>query len=93
MRALMKGLTLALVVLATAPSEASAWNRGRARVFATLPAGASGPEGLEVDARGRVYVATFGFTATGPASGEGQLFVFDDDGWLLWASLQSALRT
>lgn len=83
MRALMKGLTLALIALATAPPEASAWSRGRARVFATLPAGASGPEGLEVDARGHVYVATFGFTATGPASGEGQLYVFDDGGRLL----------
>jgi sugar lactone lactonase YvrE len=83
MRALVKGLTLVLVVLATAPSDARAWDRGRARVFATLPAGSSGPEGLEVDAQGRVYVTTFGFTATGAASGEGQLFVFDDHGRLI----------
>ncbi len=75
-----KGVALALVVLAAAPRDARAWNRGRARVFATLPAGASGPEGLEVDARGRVYVATFGFTAAGPATGEGQIYVFDESG-------------
>ena len=85
MSALTKGLTLTLtlVVLATAPSPARAWNRGRARVFATLPAGASGPEGLEVDGHGMVYVTTFGFTATGAASGEGQLFVFDRRGNLI----------
>jgi sugar lactone lactonase YvrE len=83
MATLAKGLALVLVVLATATSEAAAWDRGRARVFATLPAGATGPEGLEVDARGRVYVATFGFTATGPVTGEGQLYVFDEHGRFL----------
>ncbi len=83
MRARINGLALALAVLAAVPSRANAWNRGRARVFATLPAGASGPEGLEVDAKGRVYVTTFGFTASGSASGAGQLYVFDEDGRLL----------
>jgi sugar lactone lactonase YvrE len=83
MTALVKGLALAVVVLAYAPSEVTAWDRGRARVFATLPDGSSGPEGLEVDSHGRVYVTTFGFTAAGAVSGEGQLFVFDDDGRLI----------
>jgi len=85
MSARKKGVVLGLVLVAlmAAPSQAHAWDRGRARVFATLPAGASGPEGLEVDARGRVYVTTFGFTSGGPASGAGQLYVFDDDGRLL----------
>jgi DNA-binding beta-propeller fold protein YncE len=36
-----------------------------------------------VDAAGRVYVATFGFTSSGSASGLGQLFVFDRNGALL----------
>lgn len=83
MSSIVKGIALALVVVLTAPSEARAWDRGRARVFAVLPAGASGPEGLEVDAKGRVYVATFGFTSAGPASGLGQIYVYADDGHLL----------
>lgn len=83
MSSIVKGLALALVVGVAAPSPAQAWSRGRARVFATLPAGASGPEGLEVDAKGRVYVTTFGFTSAGAASGLGQLYVYDDGGHLL----------
>jgi sugar lactone lactonase YvrE len=82
----MKQLALALAVLAVsaaAPDRASAWDRGAARIFAVLPAGASGPEGLEVDSEGRVYVTTFGFTAGGSASGLGQLYVYDADGGLL----------
>jgi sugar lactone lactonase YvrE len=52
---------------------------GPALPFATLPAGATGPEGLTVGPDGNVYVTTFGFNATGAASGNGQLYVFDDD--------------
>jgi sugar lactone lactonase YvrE len=78
----MVGVALALATLVAAP-RASAWDRGRFRLFATLPAGATGPEGLEVDARGRVYVTTFGFNASGPVTGAGQLYVYDDDGRLL----------
>jgi sugar lactone lactonase YvrE len=83
MRTLTNGLALALAVLSLAPGEARGWQRERARVFATLPAGASGPEGLEVDPSGRVYVATFGFTAAGPVTGTGQIYVYDDHGRLL----------
>jgi sugar lactone lactonase YvrE len=86
MNARKKGTALALLasaLLLAGPARVLAWDRGRARVFATLPAGASGPEGLEVDDQGRVYVATFGFTSAGPASGPGQLFVFDGEGRLL----------
>jgi sugar lactone lactonase YvrE len=75
------GLAAALALaLALAPPQARAWSRGHARPFAVLPAGATGPEGLEVDPRGNVYVATFGFTSAGPVSGPGQIHVFDDDG-------------
>lgn len=70
---------LVLVSLAL-PGAAAAWDRGRVETFATLPDGASGPEGLEVDAFGNVYAATFGFTAAGSATGEGQIFVFDRHG-------------
>ena len=79
------GIALALLVGAMVPANAHAWHRGHAKIFATLPAGASGPEGLEVDDAGRVYVATFGFTSSGsvPANQLGQLFVFDRNGHLL----------
>jgi hypothetical protein len=75
----VKGVALALYVASSLPGTARAWDRGHPRVFATLPPGAAGPEGLEVH-EGRVYVATFGFTAAGPASGHGEIFVFDDKG-------------
>jgi DNA-binding beta-propeller fold protein YncE len=72
---------VALALLTAAASHAAlAWDRGRPTVFATLPEGATGPEGLEVGPGGDVYVATFGFDATGPAAGEGQIHVFDRTG-------------
>lgn len=74
---------LAFAVLTALPPHALAWTRERATVFAVLPEGASGPEGLEVDAAGNVYVATFGFTSAGPVSGQGQIYVFDRDGQLV----------
>jgi sugar lactone lactonase YvrE len=52
-------------------------------LFATLPAGATGPEGLTVGADGKVYVTTFGFNAQGAQPGPGKLYVFNDDGKLL----------
>ncbi len=66
----------------TVPGAARAWNREHARTWAVLPAGASGPEGLEVDPAGNVYVGTFGFTAAGAASGPGHVYVFDRQGRL-----------
>ncbi len=80
MRSFTNGIALALALASLAPGGARAWERGRARVFATLPAGATGPEGLEVGANGRVYAATFGFDAKGPVAGNGQIYVFDDHG-------------
>jgi len=79
----VKGVALAAAVVSSLPGTARAWERGHPRVFATLPDGAAGPEGLEVDGHGRVYVASFGFTAAGAASGLGQLFVFDEKGRLV----------
>jgi len=73
-------LSIGLFLLA---APAHAWDRGRVRTFAVLPPGSSGPEGLEVGPRGHVYVTGFGFTAAGPATGEGQLTVFDERGRLL----------
>src|SRR5215469_10021655 len=58
-------------------------NRNAAQLFAVLPDGSSGPEGLTVGTDGNVYVATFGFNQNGAVSGLGQLFVFNPDGHLL----------
>ncbi len=72
-------------LLASAPmlSPAQAWDRGDVDLFAVLPNGATGPEGLAVGPDGNVYVTTFGFNAGGPVSGAGQLYVFDKNGHLL----------
>lgn len=64
-----------LVTVIAIPAQPAAWDRGRAPRFATLPAGAAAPEGIEVDEHGNVYVAGFG-----SASGVGELFVFDRAG-------------
>ncbi len=69
---------LAAALLTAVPPTARAWTRERATTFATLPAGAAGPEGIEVDGAGNAYVATFG-----SGSGEGQLYVFGNDGHLV----------
>jgi len=76
-------VSLLSVGLFLLPGPANAWDRGRVRTFAVLPAGSSGPEGLEVGPGGHVYVAGFGFTAAGSATGEGQLTVFNERGRLL----------
>jgi len=70
------------VLLAAAAQSVQAWDRAAATTFATLPAGASNPEGITVDASGRVYVTTF--AVSGTSSGVGQMFVFGHHGHLLW---------
>jgi hypothetical protein len=65
------------------PGVSAAWDRGQVKTFAVLPAGSSGPEGLEVDRWGNVYVTGFGFTSGGAATGEGVLTVFNDRGHLI----------
>jgi sugar lactone lactonase YvrE len=71
-------LLLALVSLPTL-----AWNRSPATTFATLPAGATTPEGITVDGSGNVYVSTFGFPESGPSSEPGRMVVLDSHGKLL----------
>jgi len=83
MRRLKRATPLVLLILAFLPLQVGAWTRNPATLFASLPAGASGPEGIEVDSAGNVYVTTFGFTASGSVIGPGQLIVFDSSGALL----------
>lgn len=78
--ALMLVASLLFVPAVTGQEES---NRAAAKIFAVLPDGSSGPEGLTVGADGNVYVATFGFNQNGAVSGPGQLFVFNPEGHLI----------
>jgi DNA-binding beta-propeller fold protein YncE len=72
-----------LLALALVSLPSIAWIRSPATTFATLPAGATPPEGIALDASGNVYVSTFGFPETGASSEPGRIVVFDSRGKLL----------
>jgi len=72
-----------LLALALVSLPSIAWIRSPATTFATLPAGATPPEGIAVDASGNVYVSTFGFPESGASSDPGRIVVFDSHGKLL----------
>ena len=72
-----------LLALAFVSLPAAAWIRSPATTFATLPPGATPPEGLTVDTNGDVYVATFGWPASGESNAPGQVIVFNAQGKLL----------
>lgn len=78
---LLIAMMVTLTLLPAAAAEEA--NRASAKIFAILPDGASGPEGLTVGPDGNVYVATFGFNAAGAVTGLGQLLVFSPQGKLL----------
>ena len=78
---LLLGAGLLAAVASSTPAVAR--DRERAEIFAVLPEGATGPEGLTVGPHGDVYVTTFGFNSLGEVAGPGQLFVFDRHGRLL----------
>lgn len=73
----------ALLALAVISLPAAAWIRSPATTFATLPPGATPPEGLTVDTNGDVYVTTFGYPASGESHAPGQVIVFNAQGKLL----------
>src|SRR5215471_13584893 len=75
-------LVTALLALVLAV-PAQAWIRSPATVFATLPAGATPPEGITVDAAGNAYVSTFGFPESGASAAPGKIFVYSPQGTLL----------
>ena len=81
MRALV--VLSSVVVSWVTPQPASAWERGPVNTFAVLPEGSGGPEGLEVDPRGNVYVGSLGIAADGPLGAPAQIFVYDRAGRLL----------
>lgn len=81
--AFIAALLVASTFLAPAAASQQTANRAAAEIFAILPDGSTGPEGLTVGADGNVYVATFGFNQKGGVSGLGQLFVFNPEGGLL----------
>jgi sugar lactone lactonase YvrE len=64
-------------------TPAAAWERTKAEVFAVLPDGSTGSEGIAVGSDGNVYVTTFGFNSQGAVAGAGQLYVYNDNGKLL----------
>jgi sugar lactone lactonase YvrE len=84
-KTLSQAILAALVLLVMPSLVVSQQNsdRAAAEIFAVLPDGSTGPEGLTVGPDGNVYVATFGFNQNGAVSGLGQLFVFDPEGHLL----------
>ena len=80
---LMLSLVLAATQRVYGEDHGNSSNRNAAELFAVLPDGASGPEGLTLGPDGNVYVATFGFNAAGSVTGLGQLYVFNREGKLL----------
>jgi len=71
------------LLFAVGALPATASDRQHAEIFAVLPAGSSGPEGLTVGPDGNVYVTTFGFNAQGQVPGPSRLFVFEPNGQLI----------
>src|SRR5512142_714394 len=82
-RRLFVGLLLLSGLMLLPATQSFAWVRGPAPIFAVLPQGSPGPEGLTVGPDGNVYVATFGFFATSASNAPGQLFTFASDGRLI----------
>jgi hypothetical protein len=81
----MKRLVALFVLLALAlvSLPSIAWIRSPTTTFAMLPASATPPEGIAVDASTNAYVSTFGFPESGASGDPGRIVVFDSHGKLL----------
>ncbi len=78
LKKLFRGAAVLLLLL---PLSAGAWIRSPATTFATLPEGATNPEGIAVGPGGNVFVSTF--AVGGTESGVGEIFVFNNGGQLI----------
>lgn len=79
-------LRLAAVVMAglfLLTGNAAPARAGGPELFAVLPAGATGPEGITVGPDGLLYVSTYGFNATGGVAGPGKVYVINRNGGLV----------
>jgi sugar lactone lactonase YvrE len=76
-------LCAGLAAFLTQSGTGAAFERTKAELFATLPDGATGPEGIAVASTGDVYVGTFGLNASGHVNGPAQIYVYSDNGKLL----------
>jgi len=52
-------------------------------LFAILPAGATGPEGITIGPDNNIYVTTYGYNASGGVGGLGKIYVYNRNGKLL----------
>jgi sugar lactone lactonase YvrE len=78
---------LGALLLISAATSASAWDRGQTEIFAVLPELPGGPvpsEGLTVGPDGTVYAPSFGINSQGPVAGPPHLFSFKPNGQLLY---------
>jgi hypothetical protein len=78
---------LGALLLISAATSASAWDRGQTEIFAVLPELPGGPvpsEGLTVGPDGTVYTPSFGINSQGPVAGPPHLFSFRPNGQLLY---------
>ena len=83
MKPLSRMIPLVLLASILLNFPAHAWIRSPATSFATLPDGATPPEGLTVDSKGNVYVTTFGWPPSGESKAAGKLIEFDHSGKLV----------
>lgn len=82
-RRFLAAAIFSLLLLLSGFVPVHALEHGSAQLFAVLPEGSTGPEGLTVGPDGNVYVTTFGFNSSGAATTPGRLMVFAPDGTLL----------
>jgi hypothetical protein len=78
---------LGALLLISAATSASAWDRGHTEIFAVLPELPGGPvpsEGLTVGPDGTVYTPSFGINSQGAVAGPPHLFSFKPNGQLLY---------